>query len=213
MSSSKTGTPQSSYSTVESVNINSVGDLKHVENMDELLKSKYYTSFNPDCVRKKSNWTVSSNKYKFDDESFDKDLFLNDIARNSPKLNALLKNIEKLDKDDEDKYGRKFKHFIFSELKSGTYGAKMIASAMIASGFSMAYYAPQRGQTEEVTPSPPTTNSIPILSNIQESISALTSPSSSPSPSELSSPSSSDESLLSFNNSFGSPLSLGLSFS
>jgi hypothetical protein len=179
--SSKTDSSHSSYSTVESVNIKSVGDLKNVENMDELLKSNYYTLFNPDCVRKKSNWTIHSNKYKFDDESFDKDLFLNDIERNSPKLNALLKNIEKLDKEDQDKYGKKFKHFIFSDLKSGTYGAKMIASAFIASGFSMGYYAPQRGQIEEVSPSPVIQESnVPVKSPSPQEPSVATTVSTSP---------------------------------
>ena len=161
--SSKTNSSHSSYSTVESVNINSVGDLKNVENMDELLKSNYYTVYNPDCVRKKSNWTVHSNKYKFDDETFNKDLFLKDMEKNSPKLNALLKNIEKLDREDQDKYGKKFKHFIFSDLKSGTYGAKMIASAMIASGFNMAYYAPQRGQIEQLSISQAEPSNEPVV--------------------------------------------------
>jgi hypothetical protein len=143
--------------------VKTLGSLKKIDNISDLVKANYYEIFNPECVRKKSNWITNSNAYKFDDESFDKDLFLKDIEKNSPKLNALLDNIKKIDEDDEKKHGKKFKHFIFSDLKSGTYGAKMIASALLAIGMNMAYFAPERGapstpnkSAEAVSPVPST---------------------------------------------------------
>ena len=152
VSSSDESTNNSSYSTLKTESVKSLGSLKKIDNISDLVKANYYEIFNPDCVRKKSNWITNSNAYKFDDESFDKELFLKDIEKNSPKLNALLDNIKKIDEDDEKNYGKKFKHFIFSDLKSGTYGAKMIASALLAIGMNMAYFAPERGAPAPSTP-------------------------------------------------------------
>lgn len=171
-----------SYSTLKSVSINSLGSLKNIDNINDLVKSNYYEVFNPECVRKKSNWIKTSNKYKFDKDEFDKDVFLNDIEKNSPKLNALLENIKKLDSEDEKKYGKKFKHFIFSDLKSGTYGAKMIASALLAIDMNMAYFAPERGaKSKSEEPEPQQSIAVPstpsIASNIQDSFGSLFAPS------------------------------------
>jgi hypothetical protein len=104
--------------------------------------------FDPTCIRDKINWSSSNNKYKFDNEEYDKEYFLNNIKDKSPKLDALLKNIEKLDADDMTKYGHKFKHFIFSDVKKGSYGAKMIASAFIAKGMTLGYTAQLKPQVK-----------------------------------------------------------------
>jgi hypothetical protein len=63
----------------------------------------------------------------------------------SPKLDALLKNIRKLDDEDMKNHGKLFKHFIFSEVKMGGYGSKIITSALIASGMKMVYRVAQDG--------------------------------------------------------------------
>ena len=86
-------------------------------------------TFNSECVRKKSNWSKTSNKYKLDNEEFNPVLFREDISKNSPKLKALLDKIESSDKSDMETDGTLYKHFIFCDLKSGNYGAKMLASA------------------------------------------------------------------------------------
>ena len=111
----------------------SVGDL------EKLIKEQGIISYNPECVRKRSNWSTSNNQYKFDNPDFAPEKLMDDIHDHSPKLHVLLDKIDKLDKKDMKKYGKKFKHFIFSDLKSGTYGAKLLASALIAKGMTLCY--------------------------------------------------------------------------
>ena len=105
---------------------------KKLNDLEYLIKENGILSYNPTCIRKKSNWSKSSRIYKFDEPEFNPEIFLKDMPDNSPKLNALMKKIEELDKEDKRKHGKFFKHFIFSDLKSRTYGAKQIASAFIA---------------------------------------------------------------------------------
>ena len=106
-----------------------------------LSKEETITVFDPRCIRQTSNMSKSSSKYKFDSGVFKPQSLLNDITLMSPKLEALLKKIEDLDKKDMRKYGKKFKHFIFSDLKSSAHGPKLITSALIASGYHLGYNA------------------------------------------------------------------------
>jgi len=48
----------------------------------------------------------------------------------SPKLKALLEKIQEQDQKDKKNEGRLFKHFIFTDLKMGPHGAKIIATAL-----------------------------------------------------------------------------------
>ena len=112
-----------------------------IEGLDKLLEEENIISYDPVCVRKKSNWSKGSGIYKFDTEQFSPEMLLKDIPTHSPKLNALLHKIDELDKKDLKKYKKRFKHFIFSDLKSGTYGAKILASALIAKGMTLGYSA------------------------------------------------------------------------
>ena len=118
------------------------------DNLEKLITENGILSYNPSCIRKRSNWGQGSPIYKFDDERFQPQTFLKDMPDSSPKLDALIKNIEKLDRQDKQKYGKLFKHFIFSDLKSSTYGAKVIASAFMASGYQLAYNAKLNGKKE-----------------------------------------------------------------
>jgi len=111
------------------------------DNLEKLITENGILSYNPTCVRKRSNWGQGSPIYKFDDERFQPQTFLKDMPDSSPKLDALMKNIENLDRQDKQKYGKLFKHFIFSDLKSSTYGAKLIASAFMAKGYNLSYTA------------------------------------------------------------------------
>lgn len=97
--------------------------------------------FNPLCVRQKSNWSKLDKRYKFDNKSFNPEYLEKDIDYYSPKLRVLLDKIQSLDKSDQAKYGKKFKHFIFSDIKTAAYGPKMISSAMISKGWNLAYDA------------------------------------------------------------------------
>ena len=111
------------------------------DNLEKLITENGILSYNPSCIRKKSNWGKGSPIYKFDDERFQPQTFLKDMPDSSPKLEALIKNIKKLDHQDMQKYGKLFKHFIFSDLKSSTYGAKLIASAFMANDYNLGYEA------------------------------------------------------------------------
>lgn len=111
------------------------------DNLEKQMNEAGVITYDPLCIRKKSNWGKPSEIYRFDNLSFEPDTLLKDIPDYSPKLNVLLKKIDALDKADEKKHGKKFKHFIFSDLKSSAYGAKLIASALLAKGMNIAYEA------------------------------------------------------------------------
>jgi hypothetical protein len=119
--------------------------MSNLENIEDLSKDELLTTFNPTCIRQKSNWSKIKKEHKLDNGFFDSDVFLNDVKNASPKLDALLKKIESLDKKDEKNHGKKFKHFIFSDLKSGGHGAKMLAAALIATGWTLGYKSKVKG--------------------------------------------------------------------
>jgi superfamily II DNA or RNA helicase len=73
----------------------------------------------------------------FDTAAFKPAAFLKRLPLNSPKLTKLLENIARIDKSDQDRFGKTFKHFIFSDLERG-FGVKIIGSALVAAGFSHA---------------------------------------------------------------------------
>ena len=87
------------------------------------------------CMRKIANFGKINNYHKFDKSVFNKDKLINDLNDASPKILQLLNNINELDKKDMQTHNKKFKHFIFSDVKEGGYGAKILASALIAFGF------------------------------------------------------------------------------
>ena len=112
-----------------------------LEILNKLATDNTITIFDPLCIRQKSNWSKIEKPHKLDNGHFNADIFLNDMKTRSPKLATLLQKIADLDKSDEKKYGKKFKHFIFSDLKSGGHGAKMLAAGLVASGWTMGYTA------------------------------------------------------------------------
>ena len=103
------------------------------------------STFDSDCIRKKSNWSKSNPDFKLDSKSFDPELFLKNIKSHSPKLHTLLQKIQKLDKEDMKKDGHHYKHFIFCDVKSSNQGARMLASAFMSSGYELGYYANAKG--------------------------------------------------------------------
>ncbi len=107
----------------------------------ELLKTETLEIFDPKCIRKKTNLLNNSCSYKFDSGDFNPTKLRNNLETQSPKLDMLLKQIEKIDQSDMQKHGKLFKHFIFSEIKMGSYGAKLISSALIAKGMKLGYTA------------------------------------------------------------------------
>jgi hypothetical protein len=120
-------------------------NLEHIhdiEILEKLTSQNVNVIFDADCVRKRANWSKSSTEYKFDTPAFNPQKLLESIPTHSPKLSALLSKIESLDKSDMKKHGKMFKHFIFSDIKSASFGAKLIAGALIAKGFKLGYNAP-----------------------------------------------------------------------
>jgi hypothetical protein len=118
--------------------------IQDANDLEQLMNTQSLITFDPLCVRQKSNWSKRSKIYRFDELQFDPRILLKDIPEKSPKLQVLLKKIEDLDRQDMKKHGRLFKHFIFSDLKSSSYGAKLIASALIAKGMKLGYTAKLR---------------------------------------------------------------------
>ncbi len=53
----------------------------------------------------------------------------------SPKIKALLDNIERLDREDMANHGTLFKHYIFSDVDAQDYGSRIVISALLAHGF------------------------------------------------------------------------------
>ena len=90
------------------------------------------------CMRQSENWSKISPVHKLDSNLFNKTTILSDLPITSPKMIQMFNIIKKVDESDLRKYGRMFKHYIFSDVKEGGYGAKIIASAFIANGFNMA---------------------------------------------------------------------------
>lgn len=88
------------------------------------------------CMRKTANFGRIYNYHKFDKHYFNPEKVIEDIKTGSPKLLQMLNNIKQLDANDEKMYGKKFKHFIFSDVKEGGYGSKILASAFNAIGFN-----------------------------------------------------------------------------
>jgi len=135
-------------------------DKKSIEDLENLIREESILTFDPTCIRKKSNISKSSNEYKFDHPNYSPEKLLNDLDYYSPKLKALLENIEKIDEEDRKNHGKLFKHFIFSDLKSSSSGAKLLASALVASHFHSGYDATLK-QTSATDPSANTNIKIP----------------------------------------------------
>jgi len=105
------------------------------------------------CMRQVSNWSKIGpdnrfNKKRFSVQETDK---LIPIA--SPKLEAMLQNIEALDKNDRTVFGKTFKHFIFSDIKLLGYGAKIISAGLIARGWKN-ILKPEVRKTKKGNPKP-----------------------------------------------------------
>ena len=121
----------------------------NLEILNKLATDNTITIFDPVCIRQKSNWSKIGKNHKFDNGYFNADIFLKDMKTRSPKLDTLLRKIADLDKNDEKKHGKKFKHFIFSDLRSGGHGAKMLAAGLMASGWTMGYNAALKNPQNE----------------------------------------------------------------
>jgi len=92
-----------------------------------------------ECLRNIANFSNHKKIYKFENNDFKPDELKKDIPFISPKFEKLLENIEKLDQKDFEKDNHYYKHIIYCDIKSSFYGAKMIASSLIANGYKNVY--------------------------------------------------------------------------
>ena len=97
------------------------------------------------CLRKMENWTNIQKHHRFDKSSFNPNQLKDELSHTSPKILQMLKLIEDLDNKDLAKEGRLYKHFIFSDVKEGGYGAKIIASSLLSYGFTHCFQPKKNG--------------------------------------------------------------------
>ena len=90
------------------------------------------------CIRNTGTWAKIKPEHKFDSSKFNKDTVLNDIPILSPKIDEMIKKINELDAQDMTNENKYYKHIIYSDV-AGVYGAKMVASSLIANDFSLVY--------------------------------------------------------------------------
>ena len=109
-----------------------------VAELEELLEANKQYVIDPTCVRTTANWATIEKHHKFDKPEFDSKQTAEDLSYRSPKLSKILQNIRKFDREDEARYGRRFKHFIFSDIKSAQ-GAKAVAAALLGEGYNLGY--------------------------------------------------------------------------
>ena len=93
------------------------------------------------CLSRIQNFSNIKPEFKFDNPKFNPKALHDAIhAPNSasPKLVALFKKIDELDKADLASTGKLYKHYIFSDVKRGA-GGRIITSAFFAEGFQCAF--------------------------------------------------------------------------
>ena len=88
------------------------------------------------CMRSAENWTKILKHHRFDKSSFNANKLKEEMKTMSPKMVKLIQTIKQLDDGDFNNEGKYYKHFIFSDVKKGGYGAKIISSALVANGFN-----------------------------------------------------------------------------
>ncbi len=112
-----------------------------IQRTKDTMSTETNVIFDADCVKKRANWSKVKKEHNLVDYPGDPNVLLADIETHSPKLDVLLRKIKSLDESDMREHGTKFKHMIFTDLKSNSYGVKIIASALIASGMTLGYTA------------------------------------------------------------------------
>lgn len=92
-----------------------------------------------ECIRKVANFSRQVATDKYDKKTFDQNKFAEKLHIASPKLSELLKTIKALDEADMQTENTLYKHIIYTDVKSSSAGAKMIAAGMTVNGFKNVY--------------------------------------------------------------------------
>jgi hypothetical protein len=123
---------------------------ERLKEVERLLETDKGSSVDAECVRNAANWSSVAKHNKFDQVEFSVEKTGEDIATRSPKLAKILQNIEKLDAEDMAKHGRRFKHFVFSDIR-GNQGAKAVAAGLLSRGFQLGYNIRKVGSKKVIT--------------------------------------------------------------
>jgi len=86
------------------------------------------------CVRKTANTIKLTRSLMPDAEKFQESSISPDM---SAKFTRLIKQIRDLDDADMKEHKTKFKHFIFTDIRESAFGAKAVASFLMAAGFEL----------------------------------------------------------------------------
>ena len=144
---SKSESSRSSFETIgPDKSLSPETEEQYVENIDPATidPRDFNISYDPTCVQKLGNFGSSNTRFLFDHKNHEP-LTRENLKVISPKLLKIVEEIESQDAQDMRKYGKMFKHFIFSSVKSGTGGAKIVATALMdVLGMKMGYSAERK---------------------------------------------------------------------
>jgi len=116
---------------------------ERISELNKMINDETIVSYDSECLRKRTNWSKSKNEHNLIDntQSVNPQLILDDLRTNSPKLYTLMKKIEALDESDLKNDGTLYKHMIFTDMKTSSYGVKVIGSVLAAKGLKHGYKA------------------------------------------------------------------------
>jgi hypothetical protein len=101
---------------------------------DKKTRKKGRISKLAQCIRRTSATASVKRKYMPDASTYKAEHI---VPSMSAKFMKLIEKIKDLDTADMKEHGTKFKHFIFTDIRESAYGAKALASFMLASGFDL----------------------------------------------------------------------------
>ena len=113
------------------------------ERLKSLVNDDTTLLFEPECIKKHINWSkIKPGHNQIDNITTpNPEMLLDDLPAFSPKLYTLIKKIEALDSTDLKTEGTLYKHMIFTDMKSNSYGVKMLASVLAAKGMRLGFTA------------------------------------------------------------------------
>jgi len=127
---------------------------ERISELNKLINDETIVSYDSDCLRKRMNWSKTKNEHNLIDniDIVNPQLILDDLRTNSPKLYTLMKKIEALDESDLKNEGTLYKHMIFTDMKTSSYGVKIIGSILSAKGLKHGYKATKNEEYDQKDP-------------------------------------------------------------
>ena len=105
----------------------SIGGPKYFENINP-DPADFIATYKPDSIQKTGNFASTDPRYSFESGPHHHRLTREILSSLSPKCLRMIEEIERQDEEDYRTYGRLFKHFIYSSVKSTT---KAVATALM----------------------------------------------------------------------------------